>query len=261
MEFASVATGSTGNMNIIRTDNTLVVVDLGLTWTKAKRSLRHFGVDKIDATFLTHEHLDHMTGVETASRYINCPIYATEGTIQGYYERKPNSKAELIKTGKVAQIGDLTVRTIDVYHDTYEPVGYIFESGDERLSLITDTGHVDREILSAISDSDSVMLEADYDIEKLRNSTLYTEELKARIRSDMGHLSNNDAAEILAATVGCGRLHKALLIHGSKNNNSPMLQHHTVRDGIMDSGFILDEDLMLTIADRDTPTPMIRVKD
>lgn len=259
MEFMTVATGSSGNMNIIRTDNTLLVVDLGLTWKKAKAGLKHFGVDKIDACFLTHEHLDHIQGVETAFKYIDCPIYATEGTIQGYHERKPESGAVIQKIDKVAQIGDISVRTIDVYHDTYEPVGYIFESGDERLTLITDTGHVDRDIVEAVADSDSVMIESDYDPEMLEYTKEYTQELKDRIASDRGHLSNYDTAEVLTMALGNGRLKKALLLHGSKLSNSPSIAYRTVRDAVMNSGYIYDEDLMLAIADRDTPTNVISV--
>lgn len=259
MEFASIATGSSGNCNIVRSDNTTLVVDMGLPWNRTNSGLKHFDVDNVDAFFVTHEHIDHIGGLDVVSRQIDAPIYTTRGTNQGIGERKGETGADLRLVHNGAKIGDISVIPISTFHDTYEPNGYIFECGDERLTLITDTGKIDDGILDVICDSDAVMLEADYEDSILREG-MYAQNLKERILSEHGHLSNDDAAQILLTAVEKGRLKKALLIHGSQNTNTPLTAYKKVRDKLMSKGYWLDIDLMLAVADREVPSSIIKVK-
>jgi phosphoribosyl 1,2-cyclic phosphodiesterase len=232
MKICVLGSGSGGNSTLVMGGETAVLVDAGLSYRRVRQELKDLGIEpqKIAAILITHEHADHCSEAGYLSMKLGCPIYGTRGTLEalgwflsGREELRP------FKMGEELWIGGLKVRSFPVFHDAVEPCGYLIEDGRSRLGLATDLGVVTPALLEEFAECDAVILEANHDLEMLHNGP-YTWELKQRIRSEVGHLSNEAAGETLAALARKGRLKSAILTHLSQNNNRPELALETVQD-------------------------------
>jgi len=231
MEICVLGSGSGGNSTLVVSGGTAVLIDAGLSYRRVRGELEELGIEpqKIAALLITHEHADHCSEVSYLAARFGCPIYGTRGTLEalGFYL---SGREELrpFAFGERLEIGDLLVKPFPVSHDAAEPCGYLIEDGESRLGLATDLGVATPEVLENLAECDAVILEANHDLEMLRSGP-YTWELKQRIRSEIGHLSNEAAGEALAELARRGRLKKALLTHLSQQNNRPELALETVQ--------------------------------
>ncbi|OBZ13933.1 MBL fold metallo-hydrolase [Bacillus sp. FJAT-26390] len=238
MNVKVLASGSEANCVWIGNEQTSVLIDIGLPKTKVEKILVENGIDptKIDGVFITHEHKDHCKGVAFADKY-KIPVYASEGTLKAL-DRLESGKDVSGPIGfDVFSESFLFVNSFTVHHDAFEPVGYtVTDYNGEKVSVLMDTGKVTGEMIGAMMDSSVYVFECNHDIDMV-NDGPYHDDLKRRVLSDTGHLSNEAAAAALALLVR-GKGERILLTHMSSNNNMPALALATVKRTLKAKGFI-----------------------
>ena len=233
MRYCSVASGSNGNCHYIESGEYRVLVDLGLSARQIEDGLRSVGIDpaSINGIFVTHEHSDHVRGIGVWARRYKVPILATAGTWKGMERGLGPVSGELavtIRAGKGYRLGDMRIEAFSIYHDANEPVGYCFESGGRKIAVMTDTGMVTPDMKHRLMDCDLAVVESNHDVDMLMQGR-YPWPLKKRIRSNLGHLSNEDCGSVLAEVFGENARGTFLLGHLSEENNRPELAMETVQ--------------------------------
>ena len=214
MKFYIIASGSRGNATLIKHHDHLVLVDMGINKKELIASLTKHGLsfDDIEAVFFTHEHTDHLKGrgfFKDISK-----IYASYGTTEVLEDHE-------LEAYKTYDIAGFKVTPVDVSHDAYRPLGFIFEVDDEKLVYITDTGYMIEETLELSKNADYYIFESNHDVNKLLR-TSRPESLKQRILGDTGHLSNYDSAHYMTQMIG-PKTKEIYLAHISLEANTPEL--------------------------------------
>ena len=261
LEFCSLSSGSSGNSQFISGGDTKILVDAGFSGKKIESLLDEIDVDpkELDYILVTHEHLDHIRGVGVLSRRYNLPIVANMGTWKGMEDKIGKIKSEnirVIESNRHISLGNLYIRAFDIFHDALEPVGYNIFCKDKKVSLVTDTGIINKNIENYIRKSDLYLLESNHDVEMLKNCS-YPYYLKERIKSNLGHLSNEDAGNVLKNVLR-EKNEKVLLAHLSKDNNNPHLAYLTVSQDLEKHG--IDTSLVdLQLTNRDMPTKIYKL--
>lgn len=260
--FCSLSSGSCGNSQYIETENMKILVDAGLSGKKIQELLASIDVDpkELDCIFVTHEHGDHVKGAGILSRRFNIPIYANEKTWSSMEEGLGKMKAENIKiftTNVDFELGDLGVLAFDISHDAAEPVGYSFYNKTKKISIVTDTGCIDGDIKNHIKNSNLLMIESNHDKAMLKMGG-YPWYLKQRVSGEFGHLSNEDAGNVLAEVIS-GNNENILLGHLSKENNFPELAHQTVANILNERGLDLSQDINLDLTFAEKTTKVYKI--
>ena len=231
MKYISLSSGSCGNSHYVETGKTKILVDAGISGKKIIENLNEHekNLKDLNAILVTHEHTDHIQSVGVISRKYDVPIYTTEKTWEEIKNHIGNIKEKNIiildKNKKIA-IGDIEIDSFQTVHDAVDSVGYTLNNGKKKISIVTDLGVVTQEVFEKIKGSDIAIIESNYDDEMLSFCS-YSPSLKKRIRSEVGHLSNNEAAYLAIALVKTGTS-KILLGHLSKESNLPQLAFQTV---------------------------------
>lgn len=228
MEIHVLASGSDGNCYVIRSGEYTIMLDQGMTYKHLVEQMNVNGImpEEIEYILVTHEHSDHIKGVGTAARKFKCPVISTMGTYLGMSDHIGKVDHTPIKRGVGFSLGDIDILPIPTRHDAADPVCYRFSTGGKSAFIATDTGSINMEIRQAIKDSDLIILESNYDPQRLRNNPLYPEYLKRRIASeDSGHLSNYQCGDAL---MGIRTGQRVFLGHLSKKNNDPDIAKDTV---------------------------------
>ncbi len=260
MRCCSIISGSSGNCVYIESENTHVLIDAGASGRQIELGLREAKIDpwKLDAILVTHEHNDHIQGVGVLSRKFRVPVFANAGT-WGAMARKigrispPHHK--IFKDYHKFKVGEMDIMPFSIHHDAVEPVGFAIESGNEKVSVITDTGFVDDDMMEAIEGSDIYYFEANHD-EMMLMTGSYPNELKARILSKNGHLSNKQAGEALKNLLR-ERGESVLLAHMSMENNEEVLCLNTVVGILEDAGVDVYNKQNIMVAPRYVPSKFI----
>lgn len=251
MRICSLSSGSKGNSIFVQSNKSKILVDCGHSGKMIELLLNSIGEDMkdIDAIFVTHEHSDHIKGVGILSRRYDIPIIANEKTWMAMKNSlgKINPKNVLVfKTNTFFTFRDMDVHAISTYHDAIDPVSFIFYQKDQKISILTDTGIVTDEIKDAIRGSSAYLIEANHDIEMLKNGR-YSPSLKRRILSDYGHMSN-DLTKIVLEDILQGLNETVILGHLSEENNLDTLAFNEVSKHLVSKGMILDKDVNLRVA-------------
>lgn len=243
MEVKVIAGSSGGNAIAIKSNDVIILMDCGLPKTKIENLLIQNGFDptQIQAIFCSHPHGDHVSGVSLANKY-RIPVYASEGTWKNEkYMQTVNEDLRfvMVPDDSVNIECEFFITPFSTHHNDFDPFGFVI-NGDDRLSICLDTGIVDQTMIEAMAGSNIFIIEANHDLDLLINGE-YHEQLKARISSDLGHLSNEQTAEALAKLV-VGKGERIILTHLSKSNNTPELAEKAVEDALEAKGFerILD---------------------
>ena len=222
--------GSGGNSVYIRVADTAILIDAGKSTRTLCNSLREIGADigEIGAIFITHDHHDHTSALEVLAKRREIPIHMTDRSAE-LYDRYPDSPIHARLTRHTplfsVQVGEVTVTSFPTPHDSRMSVGYRIEFEDEgkrrAFGVATDIGYVSDEVRQGLVGCEAVVLESNHDVDMLMKGP-YPYELKRRIRSNRGHLSNHDSAALAAELAVCGT--KAILLaHLSEENNEPTL--------------------------------------
>ena len=239
MEVITLQSGSAGNCVFVRSGETRLLFDAGISGSNAQMRLAEYGYDIRDcnALVLSHEHSDHISGVGVFHRKFGLPVYANLRTWNAT-RAKPSTGSmgnpNHFVSGKPFQIGSLRIETLRTPHDAIDGVCFVIEDVQtgHRFGLLTDLGYVFPQIQEVITTLDAVLLESNYDDEMLRTGP-YPQHLKNRISGKRGHLSNQDAADLLA-TCDASQLQWACLGHLSAQNNSPDVALATHREKLGD---------------------------
>ena len=259
MKLMNIASGSSGNVSFVGTENTSVLIDAGISMKKIEEGMNSIGMSArdLDAIMITHEHSDHIKGLGVLSRKYGIPIYATQGTIKGIGEntsvgRIDNELYNVISTDISFQVGDLTIEPHSIWHDAYEPVCYSITDGKSKASIATDLGDFNDYLVKCLSDSDMLLIEANHDIRMLEAGP-YPYDLKRRILGQKGHLSNEASGRFIRKLLN-DHIKTIILGHLSKDNNIPELAYEAVKLELKDNGFTDNiEDFNLHTAMRDMP--------
>ncbi len=223
LRFASLGSGSRGNATLIEAGATRVLVDCGFSLAETRRRLARLALTPadLDAILVTHEHGDHVRGVERLARAAGCPVWCTPGTSAALGEPFATVEARFFSSHAPFRIGTLDVAPVPVPHDAREPAQFVFGYGGRRLGVLTDLGQVTEHVLRCFQGCDALVLETNHDEDMLWNGR-YPPVLKQRVGGRFGHLSNRQAAAFLAAAAP-ERLQCLVVAHLSEKNNRPNL--------------------------------------
>jgi len=263
LKVCPLASGSNGNCTYISDGDVNILIDAGISATRIIRELSMLctGISAIDAIFITHEHGDHICGLEKLLERADIPVYASCGTSRGIGERieKLYGKINCVYPGEATMIGELEILPFHTPHDTYESTGYRICTHGECAIVATDIGHVDDGILEKLLGADILLVESNYDEQHLRCSR-YPIFLKNRITSSVGHLSNKDCASVVVKAVKQGTKN-VILGHLSAESNTPKEAYTTVHAALTQNGIIPGVDMMLYVAPRGERGELVTVGD
>ncbi len=237
-----LGSGSAGNSALLATDHCKILIDGGLSARQIVLRLEQCGVmpEQLDGVLLTHEHSDHVCGLEVLCRKLDLPIYANAQTAEvvrydGALDRHRNWR--IFRTGAEFAICDVLVQTFPVPHDAVDPVGFAFYAGSSALGFITDLGYATKMIVERLRQVHTLVIETNHDEKLLQNDTHRPWPVKQRIQSRHGHLSNNAAATVIEELLP-GKIDRVVLGHLSRDCNAPTLALQTVRNSLNKSGKI-----------------------
>ena len=256
--FCNLYSGSSGNCSYVESDNSKILIDCGVSCKKATEALKSINVDlsDIDAIVLTHEHLDHVKGLQVTCKKYNIPIYANEKTFTGIKQNIPDNIKRFFSTNEKFEIKDLELFPFSIPHDANDPCGFTINHENKKISIATDIGHMTSSILRKIEGSSFLLLESNYEPEMLKSSK-YPYLLKKRILGPNGHLSNEEAGLAISSLVNSG-INNIMLGHLSQQNNFPELAYKTVIESLISNKVYLDK-LSLRVANRSEPDSSISI--
>ena len=259
-KFCSLYSGSSGNCSLVQTSTTKILIDAGESSKKITEALNSINIDaeSINAIVITHEHSDHIKGLGTFSKKFNIPVYANIETWNSMPEQKSKINKEKINyfNFNKFKIGDIEINPFSIPHDAANPCGFSFYHDNKKMSIATDIGHINKNIIQNLSNSSFLLLEANYEPEILKCSS-YPYKLKERIKGPTGHLSNTDAGKTISYLSNYG-LTNVMLGHLSKENNFPELAYKTVVEQLIENN-ISNDSLQISVANRFNVSPMIEV--
>ncbi len=261
LNFCSLYSGSSGNCLFVQSDNAKILIDCGVSSKKAEEALNSMEIDasSIDAILVTHEHIDHVKGLATFSSKFDIPVFSTEETFDNMEKITSKIKANNLNYFKINEkfcVKDLEILPFSIPHDAANPCGFNIFNNNKKLSIATDIGHMNSEIVKKLEGSTFLLLESNYDTEVLKCCS-YPFPLKARISGPTGHLSNDMAGKTITYLLKNG-LKSAMLGHLSKESNLPELAYRTTVNEILASG-IDENSFNLSVASRDFPGKLITI--
>lgn len=230
MRVTILASGSSGNVVLLQTAETSVLIDIGLT---AKRINGHLTTLDVEANslagvLLTHEHGDHTKGLRVFCANSSVPVFTNPLTADSLKRSGVVANWNLFASGAEFQIGDLRVLPFSVPHDAADPVGFVFRHAESSFAVLTDLGYATKQVVNCVHGVSALLIETNHDETMLQNDTKRPWAVKQRILSRHGHLSNVAAADIVA-NVATPQLSHVLLGHISEDCNSSTLATQAVR--------------------------------
>ncbi len=253
--------GSGGNSVYVRIGDNRILIDAGKNARKLCSALQKIGesIENIDAIFITHEHTDHISALEVISKHYGIPIYMTEVSAQKL-DRCPESAVHKNLCRQdvyfCVNIGDVSVSSFRTPHDSRMSVGYrieyMLDGTRHSIGIATDIGYVSDEVAKNLRGCEAVIIESNHDEEMLMCGP-YPRELKLRVASRRGHLSNKDCAEFALSLAEQGT-YAIMLAHLSRENNEPMLAYETTSRAIEGLG------TFVCVASPDEPTELPMMK-
>ncbi len=217
----ALASGSNGNSYFIKTKNNAFLVDTGISSKQILLRLEKIGhsMNEVSAIFISHEHSDHIRGLEVLSKKHPTPIYLTKDTYENSKLNINPSLINFIQADDIVNIGNTKILSFSKCHDAIDPCSYVFEHDGKKISVITDIGIACNNVTKHVKNSNMIFLETNYDDQMLTNS-FYPQHLKNRISGNNGHLSNYHAG-LLILEHASPELKYLFLSHLSENNNNP----------------------------------------
>ena len=261
LRFQCFGSGSSGNCYFIGNASSGILIDAGIGVRTIRKGLRNIGLDfeNIWGVFVTHDHADHIKSVGPVGEKHRVPIYSTrlvhEGIQRSYcVTEKLYTSKKYLEKGETVQVGEFSVTSFAVSHDSTDCVGYTVEYKGKRFTFVTDIGYATPEVAEHILQADFLVLEANYDEQMLWNGK-YPPHLKSRVASNVGHLSNEQAGRFLAENYHDG-IKYVFLCHLSAHNNIPELAYTTVQNHLEEKKIIPGQHFHLHTLERITPSEL-----
>ncbi len=232
MRVISLQSGSNGNCVYVEAGGVALLFDAGISGTQAHQRLARYGIDirRAAGVLISHDHADHSRSAGIYQRKFGLPIFATKATFgaaSARYRWGPVEDVRCFHAGTTLRFGGVRVETIPTPHDGVDGVVFVIDDGRRRFGILTDLGHVFKDLDAILRSLDAVLLESNYDPSMLDEGN-YPDWLKERIRGPGGHLANFEAAELLSASATC-RIKWVCLGHLSEENNHPAVALATHR--------------------------------
>jgi phosphoribosyl 1,2-cyclic phosphodiesterase len=224
-----LASGSKANSALLASSTTRILVDAGLSCRETLKRLRALGEspEHISAILITHEHSDHVAGLQRLAARLNVPVFLTEPTHRAWGRAMRDEAGEIpqlprlehFASGRSFQVGDIAVMPFTIPHDAADPVGFTFRTEGVKIGFATDLGYVPVSVRDHLRGCDVLVLESNHDLEMLRSGP-YPWSVKQRVMSRVGHLSNEALAEFFSNDYDGGAAY-VVLAHLSEQNNHP----------------------------------------
>lgn len=255
LNFCSLFSSSSANCSLVYDEKTRILIDCGSSLKRTSAALLSLETDiaDIDAILITHEHSDHVSGLATTSCKYNIPVYVNAPTFNELPNREKLKSINIINYGEF-DINSLHITSFKTPHDSISSSGYTIKSGNSQITIATDLGHIDRDIIKHFEGSDFVFVESNHDLEMLKNGP-YHYNLKRRILSDFGHLSNKSCSELVCHLASKG-IKRFMLGHLSDSNNTPGIALSETQNALRFNGLNVEH---LSVAPKDDLSPLITV--
>jgi phosphoribosyl 1,2-cyclic phosphodiesterase len=274
MKITVLGSGSTGNAVLIVAGNTRVLVDAGLSAKEIVRRLTLVGEDaqRLDGILITHEHGDHAGGLRVLVRTVDCPVYVSGETQDAYVGERLNvnndeprkranalrNRVELIESSKDFRIGEIDFHPFTIPHDAVDNFGFTATHHGVKIATLMDFGHITTLIGEQLRGCAAIVMESNHSRDMLKACDSYPWELKQRILSRLGHLSNEDIAEWLQYGFdGCARY--IVLAHLSQRANNPYLAKISAEVALQERAPLFPAETKISLSFPSEPTPWIEV--
>lgn len=248
LEIMTIASSSKGNCIIIRNDSITLLVDAGVSLTYLKSSLKYYQLDMndIDGIIITHEHIDHISGLKRICSNYDIPVFGNRSAINMISERLDIDMKSYDISESGFSVGNIDIQPFRTRHDSIYSLGYSFMDKSSKISVATDLGCMTKGVYNNLSGSDIVFLESNHDEDMLINGT-YPAYLKKRILSSSGHLSNECCSKTVLELSGSGTS-VFILGHLSENNNTRRLAYSATADRLTGNGLKMGSEIILDVA-------------
>jgi phosphoribosyl 1,2-cyclic phosphodiesterase len=260
LNFCSLSSGSSGNCYYLGNEFHGILIDAGISATTIRRFLKNMDISMqtIMGVLITHNHIDHIKGLEQLTRKNYLPAFTTPKIWKSILTPQMKISPDSIRKIPLKQkfhLAGFDIEAFPVCHDAPETIGFHICAGDKKITIATDLGHICQTAAPYIEAANLLVIESNYDEEMLMNGR-YPHFLKARIRSDHGHLGNHQTSAFLADIIS-DNLKYICLAHLSKNNNSPEKVLLTLQQTFSERGITLNGKQQISILNRNRPTDMI----
>jgi phosphoribosyl 1,2-cyclic phosphodiesterase len=262
LNFCSLSSGSSGNCYYIGNEFHGILIDAGISASSIRRLLKEMGISMqtIMGVLITHNHVDHIRGLEGLTRKNSLPAFTTLkiwDSILTPYSKITSDCIREITLHQKFHLSGFDIEAFPVCHDAPETIGFRICAGDKNIIIATDLGHICETSATYLKEANLLVLESNYDEQMLLNGR-YPYYLKVRIQSDHGHLGNHQTSEFLAENFN-DRISHICLAHLSKNNNTPEKALQTLRKALYDKGIILKKYQQISVLNRNIPTGIIKL--
>lgn len=274
MKVTVLGSGSTGNAVLICTEKTRVLVDAGMSAKQLLERVAAVGEDcaRLDAVLITHEHSDHAGGLRVLLKSVKCPVYISEATEDSYYGTRKgiqNGESESVKRRDVLKnrtvkiessrdfrIGDIDFEPFSVPHDAADNFGFVARKDGVRIATLMDFGCLTTLIKEKLTGCDAIVIESNHSRDMLKTCPIYSWDLKQRILSRTGHLSNEDLSDWLTNDFD-GAAREIVLAHLSQRANEPHLARLMAETALQMRPNFFKAETKITISYHKQPTDWI----
>ena len=251
MQVSVLSSGSKGNTTYIESKNAKILIDVGNTAKYIKEKLEDIGVEpeELDAVLITHTHIDHIKGLKVFEKKYNIPVYLTDIMLKSL-----DFIDKYVLLDDEFDIKDIHINSIKTSHDAPDSRGYVLSSENKSVVYITDTGYINKKYFDILKNRNLYIMESNHDVEMLTNGK-YPFNIRQRILSDKGHLSNYDSSKYLSSFIG-DNTHYILLAHLSQDNNTEELAYETLENRLKEDNKHVDN---IIITKQNEETELINV--
>lgn len=262
LNFCSLSSGSSGNCYYLGNESHGILIDAGISASSIRKFLKDMDISmqSIMGVLVTHNHSDHTRGLKVLVKKNNLPVFTTLNVWNSVLSPKLSISRDCIREislQKKFNLAGFEIEAFPVHHDAPETIGFQICFGDKKITIATDLGHICDTAGQYIRDANLLVIESNYDDQMLENGG-YPQFLKARIRSDNGHLGNHQTAHFLAGIMNDNISH-ICLAHLSINNNTPEKALNTIQRVFSERGINRNNQSRISILNRNIPTEMIRL--
>jgi len=274
MKLTVLGSGSTGNAVLIVAGNTRVLVDAGLSAKEIVRRLNQMGEDgrKLDGILVTHEHGDHAGGLRVLLRSVDCPVYLSQKTCAAYVSERFNvssdeprkrakalrDRMEEIESSRDFRIGEIDFHPFTIPHDAVDNFGFTATHQGVKIATLMDFGHITTLVSEQLRGCAAIVMESNHSRDMLKACETYPWELKQRILSRLGHLSNEDVASWLMDGFD-GSARYIVLAHLSQRANNPYLAKITAEVALQERAPLFPVETEIVLSFPNEPTAWIEV--
>ncbi len=262
LNFCSLSSGSSGNCYYLGNEFHGILIDAGISATSIRKFLKNMDISMqtIMGVLITHNHTDHIKGLEVLIRKNSLPAFTSNKIWKSILSPRNKISTDCIREiplMKKFHLAGFDIEAFPVCHDAPETVGFHICAGEKKITIATDLGHICQTAAPYIRAANLLVIESNYDEQMLANGS-YPHFLKARIKSDHGHLGNHQTSAFLADNIS-DNLNIICLAHLSKNNNTPELVLQSLQQTFSERGIALNRQQQISVLNRNMPTDMIRL--